>query len=73
MLFFESPNQILAPEVGNKATNNNFLKVGSNSFDSFGKGSEQEQLPALAALRDYSAAIVSAFLPIGLFLASEVL
>lgn len=52
MLLSETPKLILAPEVGNKATYNNFLKVGTNSFDSFGKGSEQEQLSVLAALGD---------------------
>lgn len=59
--------------MGNKATCNNFLKVGTNSFGSFGKGSEQEQLSVLAALGDSSAAIVPAFLPLRLILASEVL
>lgn len=41
-----------SPEVGNKATYNSFLKVGMNSFDSFGEGSEQAQLAVLAVLGD---------------------
>lgn len=59
--------------MGNTATYNNFLKVGTNSFDSFGKGSEGEQLSVLAALGEQSAAIAPAVLPPGLILASEVL
>lgn len=49
------------------------MRAGTNSFDSFGKGSEQEQLSVLAALGDESAAVVPAFLPLRLVLASEVL
>lgn len=73
MLCFETPKWTLAPEVGKKATYNNFLKVGTNSFDSFGKGSEQEQLSVLATSGEQSAAIAPAFLPVSLILASEVL
>lgn len=63
MLLFGTPERVLGPEVGNKATYNYVLKLGTNFFDWFGKESEQEQLSVLAALVDYRAAIAPSFLP----------
>lgn len=63
ILLLGTPELILDPEAGSKATYNYVLKVATNLFDWFGKELEQEKLSVLTALVDYRAANCTCFSP----------